>query len=78
VCLWRVFHPLRYPPAKGVTDPTALVSDASQFPLTNPDSAAPAERNLEVFRGLSELESIKLLGQLQEQGSAIGQYRNRK
>jgi hypothetical protein len=38
--------------------------------LTNPDSAASAGRNLEVLRGLSELELLKLLGQLQEQGSA--------
>jgi hypothetical protein len=38
--------------------------------LTNPDSAAPAGRNLEVFRGLSELDLLKLLGQLHEQGSA--------
>jgi hypothetical protein len=37
--------------------------------LTNPDSAASAERNLEVLRGLSELELLKLLGQLQGQGS---------
>jgi hypothetical protein len=51
-----------------MTDPA--VPDVSQFPLTNPDSAASAERNLEVLRGLSELELIKLLGQLQGQGSA--------
>jgi hypothetical protein len=35
--------------------------------LTNPDSAAPASKNLEVFRGLSDLELLKLLEQLQEQ-----------
>jgi hypothetical protein len=58
------------PPANGVTDPAASVPDERHFPLTNPDSTAPAERNLEVFRGLSELELIKLLGQLQELGSA--------
>jgi hypothetical protein len=44
------------PPAKEVTDPAASVPDTSQFPLTNSDSAAPAERNLEVLRGLSELD----------------------
>jgi hypothetical protein len=57
------------PPAKVVTDPAVSVPDASQLPLTNPDSAASAERNLEVLRGLSELELLKLIGQLQEQGS---------
>jgi hypothetical protein len=46
-----------------VTDPAVSV------PI-NPDSAASAGRNLEVLRGLSELELLKLLGQLQEQGSA--------
>jgi hypothetical protein len=57
------------PPAKGVTDPAVSVPDASRLPLTNPDSVASAERNLEVLRGLLELELLKLLGQLQEQGS---------
>jgi hypothetical protein len=57
------------PPAKAVTDPALSVPDASQLPLTNPDSAASAERNLEVLRGLSELELIKLLEQPQGQGS---------
>jgi hypothetical protein len=50
------------PPAKGVTDPATSVSDANRPPLTKPDSAAPAERNLEVLRGLSELDLIKVLG----------------
>jgi hypothetical protein len=58
------------PLAKEVTDPSVSVPDASRLPLTNPDSAASAGRNLEVIRGLSELELLKLLGQLQEQGSA--------
>jgi hypothetical protein len=40
------------PLVKGAADPAVLVSDASQFPLTNPDSAAPASKNLEVFRAL--------------------------
>jgi hypothetical protein len=44
------------PPAKGVSDPAVLVPDASQLPLTNPDSAASADRNLEVLIGLSEFE----------------------
>jgi hypothetical protein len=38
--------------------------------LTNPDSAAPASENLEVFRVLSELGLLKLLEQLHEQGPA--------
>jgi hypothetical protein len=38
--------------------------------LTNPELAALTSKNLEVFRGLSELEILKLLGQLQEQVSA--------
>jgi hypothetical protein len=38
--------------------------------LTNPDAAASAERNLEVLRGLSELEILKHLGQLHEEGFA--------
>jgi hypothetical protein len=69
LCLWRVFHPPQYltpstvpdvvcPPAKEVTDPAALVPDASQFPLTNPDSAAPAERNLEVLIAYQESTSV--------------------
>jgi hypothetical protein len=58
------------PLVKGAADPTLSVPDASQFPLTNPDSAAPACKNLEVFRGLSELDFIKLLEQRHEQGSA--------
>jgi hypothetical protein len=43
------------PPANGVTDPAVSIPDASQLPLTNPDSVASAGRNLEVLRGLSEL-----------------------
>jgi hypothetical protein len=35
--------------------------------LINPDSAAQASKNMEVFRGLSELELLKPLEQLQEQ-----------
>jgi hypothetical protein len=58
------------PLAKGVADPAVSAPDASQLPLTNPDSAAPAGRNLDVLRGLSELDLLKLLGQLHEQGSA--------
>jgi uncharacterized protein YcgL (UPF0745 family) len=58
------------PPAKGVTDPAASVPDAIRLPLTNPDSAASADRNLELLRGLSELEILKLLEQLHEQGFA--------
>jgi hypothetical protein len=38
---------------KGVADPAVSAPDASQLPLTSPDSAAPAGRNLEVLRGLS-------------------------
>jgi hypothetical protein len=44
------------PLVKGVADPAVSAPDASQIPLTNPDSAAPASKNLEVFRGLSELD----------------------
>jgi hypothetical protein len=58
------------PLVKGAADPAVSVPDASQSPLTNPDSAAPASKNLEVFRGLSELDFLKLLEQLHEQGSA--------
>jgi hypothetical protein len=58
------------PLAKGVADPAVSAPDASQLPLTNPDSVATADRNLEVFRGLSELDLLKLLGQLHEQGYA--------
>jgi hypothetical protein len=35
--------------------------------LTNADSAALASKNLEVLRGLSELELLKFLEELQEQ-----------
>jgi hypothetical protein len=39
--------------------------------VTNPDAAAPAGMNLEVFRGLLELDfPLKLLEHLHEQGSA--------
>jgi hypothetical protein len=55
------------PLAKGAADPSVLAPDVSQTPLTNPDSAAPASKNMEIFRGLTELELIKLLEQLQEQ-----------
>jgi hypothetical protein len=55
------------PLAKGAADPAVSAPDVGQIPLTNPDSAAPASKNLEVFRGLSELELLKLLEQLQEQ-----------
>jgi hypothetical protein len=55
------------PLVKGVADPAVSAPDVSQIPLTNPDSAAPASKNLEVFRGLSELDLLKLLEQLQEQ-----------
>jgi hypothetical protein len=55
------------PLANGAADPTVSVPDISQIPLTNPDSAAQASKNLEVFRGLSELELLKLLEQLPEQ-----------
>jgi hypothetical protein len=58
------------PLANGVAYPAVSVPDASQLPLTNPDSTASAGRNLEVLRGLSELDLLKLLGQLQEQDSA--------
>jgi hypothetical protein len=37
------------PLAKGVTNPAVSVPDASPLPLTNPDSAASAGRNLEVL-----------------------------
>jgi hypothetical protein len=52
------------PLAKGVADPAVSAPDVSLIPLTNPDSAAPASKNLELFRGLSEIE------QLHEQGPA--------
>jgi hypothetical protein len=55
------------PPVKGVTNPAASVPDASRPPLTILDSATSVDRNLEVCRGLLELELLKLLGQLQEQ-----------
>jgi hypothetical protein len=69
--LWA-FHPpdVVCPLAKGVADPAVSAPDASQIPLTNPDSAAPATKNLEVFRGLSELDLLKLLEQLHLQGPA--------
>jgi hypothetical protein len=35
--------------------------------LANPDSVGPASKNLEVFRGLSAFDLLKLLEQLQEQ-----------
>jgi hypothetical protein len=47
------------PLVKGAADPTVSVPDASPIPLTNPDSAATASKNLEVFRGLSELDFLK-------------------
>jgi hypothetical protein len=58
------------PLVNGAADPAVSVPDANQFPLTNPDSAAPSYKNLEVFRGLSELDFLKLLEHLHEQGSA--------
>jgi hypothetical protein len=55
------------PLARGVADPALSAPDFGQTPLTNPKSAAPASKNLVVFRGLSELEVIKLFEHLQEQ-----------
>jgi hypothetical protein len=46
------------PLVKGAADPAVSAPDASQIPLTNPDSAAPASNNLEVFRELSELDFL--------------------
>jgi hypothetical protein len=62
------------PPVKGVTDPAASVTDASQPPLTIPDSATSVDRNLEVLRGLSEPDLLRLLEKLQAT-SSCGRYR---
>jgi hypothetical protein len=55
------------PLAKGAADPAVSAPDIIHIPLTSPDSAAPASKNLEVSRGLSELDLLKLLEQLHEQ-----------
>jgi hypothetical protein len=55
------------PLAREVADPAVSAPDFGQTPLTNVESAAPAGKNLKVLRGLSELEILKLLEQLQEQ-----------
>jgi hypothetical protein len=54
------------PLVKGAADPPVSAPDFGQTPLTIPDSAASASKSLEVLKGLSELEILKLLGQLQE------------
>jgi hypothetical protein len=40
--------------SNGAADPAVSAPDVSQIPLTNPDSAAPASKCLEVFRGLGK------------------------
>jgi hypothetical protein len=49
------------PLARGAADPSVSAPDFGQTPLTNPESAVPAGKNLVVFRGLSEFEILKLL-----------------
>jgi hypothetical protein len=55
------------PSGLGVADPAVSAPGCSQAPSPIPDSAAPASQSLEVLIGLSDLDILKLLEQLQGQ-----------